>query len=121
MIHYLDVLSNGLNAALAIYISVYIVDTVLLYSYSAFGMPVSTTACLVFSLLGASLAIEASVVNWNKAGLVMGGIVCSVVLSGFAAFLIQRAPTTPKHSIEPAPSGNSVAASSWLGLDSISG
>ncbi len=80
-----------LEAALTIYISVYIVDTVLLYSYSAFGMPVSTTACLVFELLGAALAIQASTVNWGKAGTVMAGIVCSIVLTGFAAFLIQRA------------------------------
>ncbi len=80
-----------LNAVLTIYISVYIVDTVLLYGYSAFGMPVSTTACLVFELLGAALAIEASTVNWDKATKVMAGIVCSIILTGFAAFLIQRA------------------------------
>jgi phosphate/sulfate permease len=80
-----------LKAVLTIYISVYIVDTVLLYSYSAFGMPVSTTACLVFELLGAALAIEASTVNWDKAVTVMAGIVCSIILTGFAAFLIQRA------------------------------
>jgi len=84
-------LEGGLQAALAIYISVYIVDTVLLYSYSAFGMPVSTTACLVFELLGAALAITATTVNWAKAGTVMGAIVCSIILTGFAAFLIQRA------------------------------
>jgi len=55
-----------LKAALTVYISVYIVDTVLLYSYSAFGMPVSTTACLVFELLGAALAINAQTINWGK-------------------------------------------------------
>ncbi|MFQ5591101.1 MAG: inorganic phosphate transporter [Phycisphaerae bacterium] len=81
---------NTLEAALSIYISVYIVDTVL-YSYSAFGMPVSTTACLVFELLGAALAIEHSTVNWGKAGTVVAAIVVSIMLSGFAAFLIQRA------------------------------
>ncbi|UCE58763.1 MAG: inorganic phosphate transporter [Phycisphaerales bacterium] len=82
---------DHLNTALAIYVSVYIVDTVLLYSYSAFGMPISTTACLVFELLGASFALQASSVNWGKAGTVISGIVCSIALSGFAAFLIQRA------------------------------
>ena len=82
---------DTLQAALSIYISVYIVDTVLLYSYSAFGMPVSTTACLVFELLGAALAINASTVNWDKANKVMAGIVCSIILTGFVAFLIQRA------------------------------
>jgi len=80
-----------LNAVLAIYVSVYIVDTVLLYSYSSFGMPVSTTACLVFELLGAAAAVDASTIRWDKAGNVMLGIFCSIVLSGFAAFLIQRA------------------------------
>ncbi|MGB2984484.1 MAG: inorganic phosphate transporter [Phycisphaerae bacterium] len=81
----------GLKAALAIYISVYIVDTVLLYSYSAFGMPISTTACLVFELLGAAIAINASTVNWGKAGTVMAGIICSIILTVVVAFLIQRA------------------------------
>ena len=80
-----------LEAALAVYTSVYIVDTVLLYGYSAFGMPVSTTACLVFELLGAAMAINVAAVNWDKAGIVMAGIFCSIVLSGFAAFLVQRA------------------------------
>lgn len=82
---------NTIEAALAIYISVYIVDTVLLYGYSAFGMPVSTTACLVFELLGAALAVNAASVNWDKAGTVVLGIVCSIILTGVAAFLIQRA------------------------------
>ncbi len=77
---------------LAVYVSVYIVDTVLLYSYSAFGMPVSTTACLVFELLGAAFAMRyAEAVNWSVSGTVVGAIVCSIILSGIAAFLIQRA------------------------------
>lgn len=82
---------DGINAALAIYVSVYVVDTVLLYSYSAFGMPVSTTACLVFELLGASFAVQASAVNWDKAGKVVFAIVCSILMSGIAAFMVQRA------------------------------
>ncbi len=86
-----DPTALALEQALTIYISVYIVNTVLLYCYSAFGMPVSTTASLVFALLGATLAIDVSTVNWDKAGTVLVGIVCSIVLSGFAAFLIQRA------------------------------
>ena len=80
-----------LEAALAVYISVYIVDTVLLYGFSAFGIPVSTTACLVFELLGAALAINHQTVNWNKAGIVLAGIACSIVISGFVSFFIQRA------------------------------
>lgn len=80
-----------IEAALAVYSSVYIVDTVLLYSYSAFGMPISTTACLVFELLGAAMAVSISAVHWDKAGIVFLGILCSIILSGFASFLIQRA------------------------------
>ncbi len=80
-----------LEGALTIYISVYIVDTVLLFSYSAFGMPVSTTATIVFSLLGAAMAINIDTVNWTNSAMVMAGIVCSIVLTGIAAFLIQRA------------------------------
>ena len=87
-----DPLALGtLKAAVVVYVSVYIVDTVLLYGYSAFGMPVSTTACLVFELLGAAAAINVHAIHWNKAGIVMLGIFFSIVLSGFASFLIQRA------------------------------
>lgn len=84
--------SGQLEKALAIYVSVYIVDTVLLYSYSAFGMPVSTTACLVFELLGAAYALGgAEVVEWANAGKVVSAIVLSIVISGIAGFMIQRA------------------------------
>jgi phosphate/sulfate permease len=80
-----------LAKALAVYIAVYVVDTVLLYSYSAFGMPVSTTACLVFELLGAAFALGGfGVVSWSKAGMVILAIICSIVITGIAAFLIQR-------------------------------
>ncbi len=93
---------GSLNAALTVYVSVYIVDTVLLYGFSAFGLPVSTTACLVFELLGAAIAINIDSVNWDKAGVVMLGIVCSIILSGFISFVIQRAArgairTRPTH------------------------
>ncbi len=87
-----------IEQALAIYISVYIVDTILLYTYSAFGMPVSTTMTLVFELLGASLFLglfkegdSINAVNWAKAGKVMTGIVCSIFLSGAMGFFLQRA------------------------------
>lgn len=85
--------------AIVVYISVYLVDTVLLYSYSAFGMPVSTTACLVFELVGASFGVALStkgldgareIVHWNKVGMVIAAIIISVILSGIAGFLVQR-------------------------------
>lgn len=81
-----------LEQLLAVYASVYIVDTILLYSYSAFGMPVSTTASLVFALLGGSFAMGSfRVVNWTKSGNVVLAIIFSIFLTGVAAFLIQRA------------------------------
>lgn len=41
---------GDLQSAMYVYIAVYITNTVLLFSFSAFGMPVSTTACLVFEI-----------------------------------------------------------------------
>ena len=83
---------TALEAAIAIYIAVYIVDTVLLYGYSAFGMPVSTTACLVFELLGASMAVGGvAIVQWPNAGKVVTAIIMSILISGVAGFFIQRA------------------------------
>ena len=80
-----------IQMAMAIYISVYFVDTVLLYGFSSFGMPVSTTACLVFELVGASLFLAGfSNVNWPKVGEVSTGIVVSIVVSGLASFMVMR-------------------------------
>lgn len=85
-----------LRMALTAYVAVYIVDTVLLYGYSAFGMPVSTTACLVFELLGASFALglfergDPHVVNWGTAGNVILAIICSIAIAGSMSFLVQR-------------------------------
>ncbi|MGD8896361.1 MAG: inorganic phosphate transporter [Acidobacteriota bacterium] len=90
----------SLEAVIAVYISVYIVDTVLLYVFSAFGMPVSTTATLVFSLVGAAVGVglasfgvgdALAVVYWPKVAQVALAIASSIVLSGCAGFLIQRA------------------------------
>ena len=78
--------------ALCVYIAVYITNTVLLYSFSAFGMPISTTACLVFALLGGGMAMGGSdAVNWSQSRSVIAGILWSIAVSGFAGFLIQRA------------------------------
>lgn len=86
-----------IQAAMTVYISVYIVDTVLLYAYSAFGMPVSTTASLVFELVGAALGVSIglsevgmSVVHWAIVGKVVSAIILSILLSGIGGFLIQR-------------------------------
>jgi len=77
--------------ALAIYVSVYFVDTALLYGFSGFGMPVSTTACLVFELVGASLFLAGfNNVHWSKVGDVITAIIMSIVVSGIAAFMVMR-------------------------------
>lgn len=81
-----------IETAIIVYVTVYIVDTVLLYTYSAFGMPVSTTASLVFELVGASIAVAGSlgIVHWDKVGMVITAIFMSIILTGIAGFLIQR-------------------------------
>jgi phosphate/sulfate permease len=91
-----DPAAFDLTQAVTVYVSVYIVDTVLLYGYSAFGMPVSTTACLVFALLGASFALSIGqlgmddVVKWDKARTVILAIICSIIVSSVAGYLLQR-------------------------------
>ena len=87
-----------IQAAIAVYITAYLVDTVLLFTYSAFGMPVSTTATLVFSLVGGGIGVAAGLetvgfdlVSWSKVGTVVAAIIISIILSGIAGFLIQRA------------------------------
>ena len=63
----------------------------LLYGFSGFGMPVSTTACLVFELVGAALFLAGfDNVNWPKVGYVTTGIVFSIVVSGLASFMVMR-------------------------------
>ncbi len=81
----------SLSDALAVYLGVYLTDTVLLYSFSSFGMPISTTAGLVFSLLGGGLMLGGpAAVHWDKSGQVVLAIICSIIVSGMAGFLIQR-------------------------------
>lgn len=82
---------GDLQSAMYVYIAVYITNTVLLFSFSAFGMPVSTTACLVFALLGGGLAMGGmEAIHWDKSGQVILGIICSIIVSGIAGFLVQR-------------------------------
>ena len=64
----------------------------MLYTYSGYGLPVSTTATLVFSLAGASVgvALDFSVVNWQTMGRIVSAIFLSIILSGGSAFVAQR-------------------------------
>lgn len=83
--------AEAVRMAIIIYISVYIVDTVLLYTYSAFGMPVSTTASLIFELLGAAMALGGlGIVSGQKAAEVTIAIVLSIIFAGIAGFLVQK-------------------------------
>ena len=81
-----------LHQAMVVYVAVYIVDTALLHAYSAYGMPVSTTASLIFELVGAAIGVSLSLglVHWGKVGSVLNAIFVSVLLTGIAGFLVQR-------------------------------
>ena len=81
-----------LHQAMIVYVSAYIVDTALLHAYSAYGMPVSTTASLIFELVGAALGVSLSLglVHWGKVGTVLNAIGVSILLTGIAGFLVQR-------------------------------
>ncbi len=81
-----------IHQAMVVYVSAYIVDTALLHAYSAYGMPVSTTASLVFELVGAALGVALSlgIVHWDKVASVLNAIGVSILLSGLAGFFVQR-------------------------------
>lgn len=77
--------------ALSIYISVYITNSVLLYTFSSFGMPVSTTAQLVFGLLGGAYALGGTgTIHWNTSSIVILSIVVSIFVSGIFSFVFQK-------------------------------
>jgi phosphate/sulfate permease len=79
------------DEAMVVYISIYLVHAVLLYSYSAFGMPVSTTTCVVFALVGAALGMYGPrVVYWDKVGEVLAAILVSIFMAGVGGFMVQR-------------------------------
>jgi len=82
---------GNLQSAINVYLAVYVTNTVLLYSFSAFGMPVSTTACLVFALLGGGFAVGGmDAIDWQKSSQVILGIICSILASGFLGYMVQR-------------------------------
>ncbi len=130
----------AIQAVMVIYITAYLVDTVLLHTYSAFGMPVSTTASLVFELVGASAAVAwiagvgSQVVSWDKVGTVISAIIISIIISGIAGWMMQRMfrgaireqPANPLRVLQHGPwiAGMMFSGLSWFlimkGLKSVS-
>lgn len=78
--------------AISIFIAAYFVNTVLLYTYSGYGLPVSTTATLVFALAGGAVGVTQGFahVNWATMSKVVSAIFISILFSGVAAFFVQR-------------------------------
>ena len=92
-----------LSELMAIFLAVMITDVLLLDFYNTFGMPTSTTVSIVFSLIGASVAIASikvfdagdgtdsvlSYINTNKALTIISGILISVVVAFTVGAIIQ--------------------------------
>ena len=78
--------------AVSIFLASYIVNTVILYTYSGYGLPISTTATLIFSLAGGALGVSGdfSIIYWSTLAKVILAIFLSIFLSAIVAFLVQR-------------------------------
>ena len=87
-----DVSQFDAYMSVSVFIAAYFVSITLLYIYSLFGMPVSTTATLVFCLAGGATGVvqNSSAVNWPQFFQVIFAIVASIVISGFIAYIAQR-------------------------------
>ena len=87
-----DASSLNAEAIASVFITCYIVNTVLLYAYSGFGLPVSTTATLVFALAGATLGVSqnTSAINWQTIAEVICAILTSILSTGFSAFFFSK-------------------------------
>ena len=80
------------SGAVSVFVASYLINTLLLFIYSAFGLPVSTTATLVFSLAGGAVGVTLNLgaVHWPVIGMVMVAIFVSILMSGVLGFLLQR-------------------------------
>ena len=87
-----DIEQLDLYMSLSVFISSYFVSIMLLFVYSLFGMPVSTTATLVFCLAGGACGVLGSTlaVNWPKFFQVISAILMSIFVSGVFAFVAQK-------------------------------
>jgi phosphate/sulfate permease len=96
----LDTVRNGIfdiaffdiKGALSIFISAYLVNTLLLYIYSGYGLSVSTTATLVFSLAGAAIGVSETVSAVRAQSMlnIILAIFISVAMSASIAFCIHK-------------------------------
>ncbi|MFK7872545.1 MAG: inorganic phosphate transporter [Oligoflexales bacterium] len=77
---------------ISIFISSYFINTVILFVCSCYGLPVSTTATLVFSLAGGSLGVmwSSHIVHWDVLIQVGMAMVFSIFLSGVLGFIAQK-------------------------------
>ena len=92
-----------LSELMAIFLAVMITDVLLLDLYNTFGMPTSTTVSIVFSLIGASVAIASikvfdtadgtgsvlDYINTNTALTIISGILISVVVAFTVGAIVQ--------------------------------
>ncbi len=87
---------------MVIFLAVMIADVILLDLFNTFGLPTSTTVSIVFELFGASVVVAALVVmsdpgadsvlafiNARQAGIIVGGILLSVVVAFSVGTAIQ--------------------------------
>jgi phosphate/sulfate permease len=87
-----DIKLLDLEMSLSVFITSYFVSIILLYVYSLFGLPVSTTAIFVFCLAGGACGVLGSTeaVNWSKFSEVVMAIIMSIFVSGVFAFVAQK-------------------------------
>lgn len=78
--------------SISVFITAYFVSIMLLFVYSLFGMPVSTTATLVFCLAGGACGVlgGVSAVNWPKFFQVVSAILMSIFVSGVFSYIAQK-------------------------------
>jgi phosphate/sulfate permease len=87
-----DITQLDVHMSVSIFMTSYFVGTVLLYCFSCFALPVSTTAILVFCLAGSAVGASSgvSVLNWSKLFYILSAIIISIFLSGFVSFWLQK-------------------------------
>ena len=85
-----DIAQLDMLMSISVFIASYFVSITLLYIYSIFGMPVSTTATLVFCLAGGACGVlgSSTAVHWPKFFQVVLAIVMSIFVSGVFSSIV---------------------------------